>query len=138
MSFRFPNHFSINKSRVAAFAPPRPGNIPTINPAIPKYDGAHPYQQIPFQFSMHILKNDDSLIYVDYLHLEKSNPMPNLLKHLSVVADYKGSVISWNDTFEKGINKTMAEMYPDYKSLLDDINERMFDLSIIFKNDYLC
>ena len=109
----------------------------TIYPAIPKYDGTLPYQQVPFQFSIHILKADGNLIYDEYLHLEKSNPMPNLLKHLSTVVGYEGSVISWNDIFEKGINNTMSQMYPDYKILLDSINARMFDLSIIFKNDYL-
>ena len=109
----------------------------TIYPAIPKYDGTYPYQQVPFQFSIHILKDDGNLIYDEYLHLEKSNPMPNLLKHLSTVVGYEGSVISWNDIFEKSINNTMSGMYPDYKILLDSINERMFDLSIIFKNDYL-
>lgn len=28
----------------------------TINPVIPRYDGTSPYQQVPFQFSVHILK----------------------------------------------------------------------------------
>ena len=49
----------------------------------------------------------------------------------------EGSVIVWNDNFEKRINNMMAEKYPEYKTLLNDLNERMFDLSIIFKNNYL-
>jgi len=109
----------------------------TVNPAIPKYDGMHPYEQTPFQYSIHLLEENGIVTNGNYLHLNKSNPMPDLLQSLSTLAPNKGSVIVWNDSFEKSINDMMAEIYPEYKILLNSLNERMFDLSIIFKNHYL-
>ncbi len=38
----------------------------TINPAIPPFDGTRPYQQIPFQFSVHIQESPDA----DLVHHE--------------------------------------------------------------------
>src|ERR1035441_4576491 len=29
----------------------------TLNPAIPRFQGMRPYQQIPFQWSVHVLRN---------------------------------------------------------------------------------
>jgi len=112
-------------------------DIETINEAIPIYEGVHPFEQIPFQFSLHLLDKEGNLDHKDYLHLDKSNPMPEFLKTLAAVVPNEGSVIVWNDSFEKRINNMMAEKYPEYKILLNDLNERMFDLSIIFKNSYL-
>jgi hypothetical protein len=47
-------------------------------------------------------------------------------------------VIVWNKAFEGGRNKEMAELFPDYKDFLLDINNRMFDLmEIVSKGYYL-
>ena len=44
---------------------------------------------------------------------------------------------SGNDVFEKGRNNEMSIMYPEYKLFLDNVNERIFDLSTIFQKHYL-
>ena len=63
--------------------------------------------------------------------------IPDLLEKLSSIITYEGNVVVWNESFEKSRNNEMSMMYPEYKPLLDSINDRMLDLSIIFKKDYL-
>lgn len=55
----------------------------TISPAIPLYDGTGPYQQIPFQFSLHIQKAAGGNTEHDsYLADGTSDPQPELLRLL--------------------------------------------------------
>lgn len=110
----------------------------TINPAIPLFNQTKPYEQIPFQYSLHVLESKDAdCVHMDFLHSEKSNPIPSLLKSLREAIGSKGTVIVWNQSFEKGRNIFMGEFCPEYKDFLDSVNECIFDLMIIFQKYYL-
>jgi len=108
----------------------------TFNPAIPIHNGYKPYTQITFQYSLHIMRSKDSkeLEHYEYIDTSKEDPIPNLIKSLQGVIGDKGSIITWNDTFEKSRNKEMGEIYPECAGLCQNMNERMFDLMKIFQN----
>ena len=110
----------------------------TINPAIPLFNQTKPYEQIPFQYSLHVMESKDGdCVHMDFLHSEKSNPIPSLLKNLKEAIGPKGTVIVWNQSFEKGRNVFMGEFCPEYKDFLNSVNERIFDLMVIFQKHYL-
>ena len=46
----------------------------TIDYAIPRFDNCKPYQQVPFQYSCHILHADGTLTHCDYLHTDGNDP----------------------------------------------------------------
>ena len=48
-----------------------------------------------------------------------------------------GTLISWYVSFENFKNREMAEIYPEYGQFLFNLNNRTFDLEVVFKNDYL-
>ena len=48
-----------------------------------------------------------------------------------------GSVIVWFESFEKSRNLELAELHPEHKEFLEELNGRVFDLMKIFKKDYL-
>jgi len=109
----------------------------TMAGVIPAFDGYRPYQQIPFQYSLHILnKPKGKLMHKEFLHTENSDPVLSLLKHLQNDFAGKGSVISWFMTFEKNRNLEMGKMHPTYKTFLSGINERMVDLMIPFSKGW--
>ena len=109
----------------------------TLAGVIPAFDGYRPYQQVPFQYSLHILeKPDGELKHKEYLHTENSDPVPNLLKHLQEDFGPKGSVISWYMTFEKSRNTEMGKREPKYEKFLSGINDRMVDLMIPFSKGW--
>lgn len=110
----------------------------TINPAIPFLDQTRPHQQIPFQYSLHILEAPGSeLQHRDFLHMEKTTPIPHLLKALRADIGDTGSVIVWNKPFERGCNEGMGESCNEYKDFMDSVNNRLYDLMLIFKDKYL-
>lgn len=109
----------------------------TTTSAIPAFDGYRPYQQAPFQYSLHILeKAGDEPVHKEYLHTENSDPVPHLLEQLRKDFDREGSVISWYMAFEKSRNTEMGEMYPKYSKFLSGINDRMVDLMTPFSKGW--
>lgn len=106
----------------------------TYNYAIPPFDGVKPYQQIPFQYSLHIQDTPGAEFrHAEFLANTFENPVPDLLEKLARDVGPKGSVIVWFAPFETGRNKEMAAEHPEFAELLNSINDRMFDLMLIFK-----
>ena len=58
----------------------------TMMTAIPLYDDVRPYQQLPFQFSLHIVENPGGkLRHESFLADGKSDPRPEILKRLKEI-----------------------------------------------------
>lgn len=109
----------------------------TLAGVIPVFDSTQPYQQVPFQYSLHIQDvPGGSLAHKEYLHIENSNPVPPLLKRMQEDFGPTGSVISWFKRFETDRNNEMALMYPEQAKFLKNINDRMVDLMVPFSSGW--
>jgi len=107
----------------------------TIGPAIPIYDGTRPYQDIPFQFSLHVVENDASEpVHHSFLADGKEDPRPQILHELQRLLGSKGSIIAYNAGFEEGVLKELVEAFPEYTDWLEGILTRMVDLLLPFTN----
>lgn len=108
--------------------------------AIPKYESTRPYQQIPFQYSLHIIKEEGAALeHMEYLaEVGDENIIRNFAESMIENLPENGSVIVYNRTFEESlVNKKIAEMYPDLKPEIDRINSNIVDLMVPFRNrDY--
>jgi len=105
----------------------------TLSSLVPYFDGMRPYQQLPFQYSLHILDSPDGeLRHVEYLHRDESNPAEPLSKTLKSQIGDKGSIITWNMGFEKSCNTMIGSLLPEYKEFYEKLNERIIDLMIPF------
>ncbi|PIR42005.1 MAG: hypothetical protein COV30_00615 [Candidatus Yanofskybacteria bacterium CG10_big_fil_rev_8_21_14_0_10_37_15] len=106
----------------------------THSSAIPSFDGTRPYQNVPFQYSLIVMASPEAEPkYFEFLARKFANPVPELLIQLEQNLGPKGSVIVWNESFEKGCNEEMARMEPAYAKFLQNVNDRVFDLMLIFK-----
>jgi len=101
----------------------------TFGAAIPMFDDSRPYQQIPFQFSLHVVKQKGaSPEHYSYLADGPNDPRPSFMKKLKEVLGTKGSVIAYNAGFEIGKLKECAEVLPKYKEWVLSVEERIVDL----------
>ncbi len=105
----------------------------TFNSALPLFDGVKPYQQIPFQFSLHIVQEDGSIEHISFLHEGKSDPRPKFMKALKKVLGSEGSIVVYNESFEKRILKEGAEELKEYSEWVDSLIPRFVDLIVPFK-----
>ena len=105
----------------------------TYPSAIPKYNGHKPYQQIPFQFSLHVINSHgDELTHYDFIYTEQGCPDEHFAEALKKHLPKTGSVIVWSQRFEKGINEQLGEGLPEYKTFMQEVNSRIVDLMIPF------
>ncbi|OHA92172.1 MAG: hypothetical protein A3J09_01630 [Candidatus Zambryskibacteria bacterium RIFCSPLOWO2_02_FULL_51_21] len=109
----------------------------TFPAAIPRFDGFSPYNQIPFQYSLHVLNNPGAEPeHKDFLYTENGDPSGAFVESLRNHIGPKGSVIVWHKDFECGRNDELAERLPESKAFFDDIKSRIFDLEVIFKKQH--
>ncbi len=109
----------------------------TLGSFLPPFDGMKPYQQLPFQYSLHILDTPGGkLRHLEYLHLENSNPARALSESLKSNIGDKGSVIVWNESFEKSCNDLLGELLPEFSSFFDQVNKRIVDLMLPFSSGW--
>ena len=110
----------------------------TLNPAIPFYEKSSPYQQVPFQFSLHIW--DDWSInpkHHAFLAEGREDPRPELLRKLKSLIGPKGSIVAFNMSFEIGCLKDSVEVYREYRESFKALEGRFVDLMVPFRQfDY--
>lgn len=101
----------------------------TFPSAVPRYSGYHPYQQIPFQFSLHIIEEEGGeMTHAEFLHTENSNPDEKFIDAMKEHLPSTGTVLVWSQKFEKGINNQIAERLPQYQEFITSVQDRIVDL----------
>ena len=106
----------------------------TLNPAIPAYDNSRPYEAIPFQYSLYIVKDEGAKPeHRSYLAPGDKDPRPEILKQLKALLGKSGSVIAYNATFEKTTLRHASEAYPEYQGWVSLLEERIIDLLTPFR-----
>ena len=101
----------------------------TIMPAVPLYDGSRPYQQIPFQLSLHIQAKPGAAVrHLEYLGDAKTDPRPALARFMVDNIGPKGSLLAYNAPFEASRIKELAEDFPSCADGLLALVGRIKDL----------
>jgi hypothetical protein len=101
---------------------------------VPLYDNTRPYQQIPFQYSLHILdKKDGAVEHKEFLAKAGPDPRPDFVEYLLADLKDSGSIVVYNKSFEKRILLDIARDFPVYRKRLELIIPRMRDLMEPFR-----
>ncbi len=107
----------------------------TVSPAIPPYDVMRPYQDLPFQFSLHVVEGDGSEpTHHSFLAEGDDDPRPRILSELRNLLGSRGSIIAYNAGFEEGVLNDLVDSFPEHTDWLQDILSRMVDLLFPFTN----
>jgi hypothetical protein len=102
---------------------------------IPMYDGIRPYQQIPFQFSVHIQQEPGGkLVHYEYLSDGAENPQSEFIDRLLAVVPSDACIFTWNQGFEISRLREIATVFPDKKDSINHIIKNIRDLMKPFQN----
>ena len=105
--------------------------------AVPTFDGCKPYEQIPFQYSLHYMESENGpLQHKEFLGTEGINPKSNLARSLCSDIGKKGTVIAYNIAFEGSILNKLAEEFPKLANHLMAIKNNLYDLIIPFRKGH--
>lgn len=106
----------------------------TFGTAIPLLDGVRPYQQVPFQFSLHVVTAAGAQPdHFGFLAEGRNDPRPEFMWRLRSVLPESGSVVVYNTAFERGRLDECCEFLPEYKSWNRQVQRRMVDLLLPFR-----
>jgi len=107
----------------------------TFGPAVPRYEGVRPYQQVPFQFSCHIQESPGTeLRHVEYLHDDATDPRWGVAKALSQTIGLTGNIVAYNKSVESRVVSYLAEECPEFAEKLKLMSGRFVDPLPIIRN----
>lgn len=109
----------------------------TWSTAVPEQDGHWPYRQVCFQYSVQVQEKPNGAVkerayLAEGTHSSSLLFLENLLRDL----DKKGSILVYNQSFEKTRLKELALEYPQYEQKIEAIQNRIVDLMPIFRKHY--
>ncbi len=106
----------------------------TFSNAIPKFDGLKPYSQVPFQFSLHVVKEEGSEPeHFEFLYDGHDDPRKDFIEALIDVLGDSGSVVVYNQAFEISRLKELGETFPEHKEWVEGVLGRIVDLLVPFR-----
>jgi hypothetical protein len=100
----------------------------TVNRAIPPFAGMRPYDHLPFQFSVHILREPGAEPeHYEFLAADASDPRHEFISSLCTVLGDSGSIVVYS-SFESQRLSDLATWLPEFAGRINAIHARMFDL----------
>lgn len=109
----------------------------TVAPAIPVWDGCHPYDAVPAQFSVHYLEADGSVSHRQFLADGPADPRPEVARRLVAACARPGTVVAYNAAFERRVIEALAGSVPEQSADLSRIAARLADLLPVVR-DHVC
>lgn len=101
----------------------------TINPAIPVWDGCHPYDNIPVQFSCHRQKPGGGYEHLEWLAEGPGDPRPAIAQALVTACAGARTIVAYNASFEKTCLRGLGEALGRRTAVsMEDIATRVVDL----------
>jgi uncharacterized protein DUF2779 len=108
----------------------------TCNPALPRFIGTRPFQQVPFQWSDHVLREDGTLEHRGYLHVETTDPRKPWVESLVRSLGRDGPIVVYSG-FEERVIRLLAEDLSEWRDdLLAIVESRIVDLLELIRSHY--
>jgi len=108
----------------------------TFQQPIPEFKGVSPFQQIPFQYSVHIEQQNQTMGHKEFLGKEGSDPRKQLVTQLIKDIPINATVLAFNASFEQMVLKSLAKQFGEYRYHLLNISENIIDIAIPFQKRY--
>ena len=105
----------------------------TMQLAVPQFEGTKVYQQITFQYSLHIIeKEGGELIHKEHLGISGTDTRRALAEQLCKDIPMNVCTLAYNKAFERTRIKELAEWFPDLAEHLMNIHDNIKDLLVPF------
>ncbi|WP_298432906.1 DUF2779 domain-containing protein [Geobacter sp.] len=101
----------------------------TFQSPVPPYDGLRPYQQVPFQYSLHYQKRQNGKLYHrEFLTAPATDPREEFIERLLADIPEGSCILAYYKAFEIGRLKELAEHFPRYRKKIQAIIDNVVDL----------
>lgn len=100
----------------------------TIALAVPIWSGTKPFQQVPFQFSLHRLEGNGTIEHWSFLDTSGADPSQSLAEALISVCGTNEPVFVYNAGFESTRLAELADRFPSLGQAIQSVRLRLVDL----------
>lgn len=106
-------------------------------PPVPPSDNMHPFEQVAFQYSLHIKESEDApLIHSEFLANGEEDPREALARQLVSDIPDGACVLAYNKQFECMVVSGLAAAFPDMADKLCAVRDNIRDLMVPFQKKY--
>ena len=106
----------------------------SVNPAIPRFSGMRPFDQLPFQWSVHVQSQPDTkLEHYEFLATDRSDPRREFITSLSGALGESGSIVVYA-AFESQRLSELANWLPEFAERIKAVQSRLWDLLAVVRN----
>lgn len=106
----------------------------TLTSALPIFKGTRPYQQVPFQWSAHVMQNGHT-DHHDFLAKGDSDPREEFVRSLLQTLKGDGPILVYS-SFEATCLKALDEDFPDLASGINAVIQRLIDLLALIRQHF--
>lgn len=100
----------------------------TVALGIPAWNGCHPYQNVPVQWSVHLARADGTVEHHAWLATGPGDPRPGCAAALAPVLASAETVVAYYSPFEQGCLEMLAAAAPEHAAALLGAVTRLVDL----------
>jgi hypothetical protein len=101
----------------------------TVFPALPLFAGLRPYDQLPFQWSVHVQRQPGAALeHHEFLATDNNDPRSDFISSLCAVMGEIGNIVVYNETFESQRLSELTSWPPGFAGRIENIQGRLWDL----------
>lgn len=106
----------------------------TVALAIPVWNGCHPYDAVPVQFSCHCQDADGAVAHHEWIAEGPDDPRPELAHRLVEACRGARTIVAYNASFERRCVESLAAAVPELQGELLGLAARLADLLPVVRN----
>jgi hypothetical protein len=129
-----------DQAATAALAGLRPPfaylDFETISSAVPELIGTKPYEQLPFQWSVHVEHSRETVKHAEFLAIENFGNFAAMAHALVAAIPAEGPIFAYNAGFEAGVLERLADRVPQHAAALRAFGLRLVDLLPVTRAAY--
>jgi hypothetical protein len=109
-------------------------DLEALTAAVPLYAATHPFQPIPFQWSLHARDGSGVLTHREFLADGRHDPRREfILSLIEATSCSDGRIVVWSD-FEKKAMGRLEKFLPDLAEPISSLRDRLFDLHPVVRH----
>jgi predicted RecB family nuclease len=107
----------------------------TVNPCIPRFQGMRPYDQLPFQWSVHVQREPGAMSeHCEFLAIDRGDPRPSFISALCDTLGDHGNIVVYSQQFESQRLSDLASWLPEFARRIEKIQQRLWDLLPVIRD----
>jgi predicted RecB family nuclease len=111
-------------------------DIENFQPAVPRYDGTHPYMALPFAFSIHRREADGTLTYLPFMAEPGTDPRAEFVEKFIAVTKGDAPILAYDVSSEKTALNLLIKEFPNKAKELQQRHDRLYDLMLPFSQGW--